>query len=612
MPLEPPRIPKTVPELNPATLPLGGLEMLWGSQNGRTVRWTINDVLDAVILAGAVPSTRRVDTTDGLQGGGDLSANRTLSLTDTGVVAATYGSASQVGQFTVDAKGRVTSATNVSITTTAIGAVPTSRMLTAGTGLAGGGDLSADRSFALANTTVTPNAYGSASSVAAFIVDAQGRLTTALDVPIAIGAGAIISGTIDTARISGSYTGITGVGTVTVGTWSASFGANVVGDAALRQSAGLSVIGRGANTTGNVADITAGSDNTVLRRSGTTLAFGTINAGSFTANAIANADIRQSSGLSVIGRSTNTTGNVADITASVDGTVLRLNGTTLGFGTLASGAFGANVVGDAALRQSAGLSVIGRSANTTGNVADITAGSDNTVLRRSGTTIGFGTINAGSFTANAIANADIRQSVGVSVVGRSTNSTGNVADITAAADDRVLARTGGALSFVQLTAGMVPNDLITNAMLANMATQTFKGRTTAGTGDPEDLTITQALALLFPSWTQTTPTPTSGSGTITTANSILRKYVAGKIVFFGLEIAITTNGTGATDVRVDLGGSNAALTVGFGGRREDTSWGIAAQLGAGTTSLLITRASDGTYPGASGAIFAICGVYETV
>jgi hypothetical protein len=42
----------------------------------------------------------------------------------------------------------------------------------------------------------------------------------------------------------------------------------------------------------------------------------------------------------------------------------------------------------------------------------------------------------------------------------------------------------------------VANDAITNAKLANMATKTFKGRTTAATGDPEDLTIAQASALL--------------------------------------------------------------------------------------------------------------------
>lgn len=42
----------------------------------------------------------------------------------------------------------------------------------------------------------------------------------------------------------------------------------------------------------------------------------------------------------------------------------------------------------------------------------------------------------------------------------------------------------------------VPDATFTNAKLANMATQTFKGRATAGTGVPEDLTATQATAIL--------------------------------------------------------------------------------------------------------------------
>lgn len=45
-------------------------------------------------------------------------------------------------------------------------------------------------------------------------------------------------------------------------------------------------------------------------------------------------------------------------------------------------------------------------------------------------------------------------------------------------------------------AATIANDAITNAKSANMATQTIKGRTTAGTGDPEDLTATQATAIL--------------------------------------------------------------------------------------------------------------------
>lgn len=44
--------------------------------------------------------------------------------------------------------------------------------------------------------------------------------------------------------------------------------------------------------------------------------------------------------------------------------------------------------------------------------------------------------------------------------------------------------------------GSVADDAITNAKLANMATSTIKGRATAGTGDPEDLTAAQVRTLL--------------------------------------------------------------------------------------------------------------------
>lgn len=64
-----------------------------------------------------------------------------------------------------------------------------SRNLTAGTGLNGGGDLTADRTFDLANTAVTPATYGDASNVAQVTVDQQGRITNAANVPIAGGGG---------------------------------------------------------------------------------------------------------------------------------------------------------------------------------------------------------------------------------------------------------------------------------------------------------------------------------------------------------------------------------------------------------------------------------------
>lgn len=65
-------------------------------------------------------------------------------------------------------------------------------------------------------------------------------------------------------------------------------------------------------------------------------------------------------------------------------------------GTYPNPTIGTSAVTNAKFRNSAGLSVVGRSASTTGNVADITAGTDGHVLRRSGSALGFGTIGNAS------------------------------------------------------------------------------------------------------------------------------------------------------------------------------------------------------------------------
>jgi len=87
---------------------------------------------------------------------------------------------------------------------------------TAGTGLTLKGT-----QFSITNTAVTAGAYGSASSVGTFTVNAQGQLTLAATTAIAINGNQITSGTVGSAYITGSYTGITGVGTLTAGTWNA-------------------------------------------------------------------------------------------------------------------------------------------------------------------------------------------------------------------------------------------------------------------------------------------------------------------------------------------------------------------------------------------------------
>lgn len=70
--------------------------------------------------------------------------------------------------------------------------------------------------------------------------------------------------------------------------------------------------------------------------------------------------------------------------------------TTLGFtgsgGTVATANIADDAVTDAKLRNSAALSVIGRSADSVGSPADIVAATDGHVFRRAGTSVGFGKI----------------------------------------------------------------------------------------------------------------------------------------------------------------------------------------------------------------------------
>ena len=90
------------------------------------------------------------------------------------------------------------------------------------------------------------------------------------------------------------------------------------------------------------------------------------------------------------------------------------------------------------------------------------------------------------------------------LIGRDTAATGDPEEIsvggglefTGTSGIQRSALTGDVTASAGSNTTTVANDAITNAKLANMATATFKGRTTSGTGDPEDLTATQATALL--------------------------------------------------------------------------------------------------------------------
>jgi hypothetical protein len=154
------------------------------------------DSITSTGLALKADKTTTMTAGTGLTGGGDLSANRTFNIANTAVTLGSYGSATAVGTFTVDQQGRLTAAADVAIqiaqsqvtnlVTDLSNKASSSITITAGTGLSGGGDLTANRTLNIANTGVIATGYGGASSSISMNVNAQGQITSASTVSIQI------------------------------------------------------------------------------------------------------------------------------------------------------------------------------------------------------------------------------------------------------------------------------------------------------------------------------------------------------------------------------------------------------------------------------------------
>lgn len=174
------------------------------------------------------------------------------------------------------------------------------------------------------------------------------------------------------------------------------------------------------------------------------------------------------------GRATLGLGSIALLNSIADANITANTITNAKLATVATGTFKA--------RSSAG----------TGSVEDLTAAQAKTLL--------------------AITNADVSglgSLATASSVSLSTQATGTLQAAQAPAHTGDVTSSAGSLALT-IAAGAV-----TNAKLATVSTATFKGRTSAGTGAPEDLTVAQAKTLLA-----ITNTDVSGLGALATASSV--------------------------------------------------------------------------------------------
>ena len=227
----------------------------------------VNLLTDTLTIAGGVGLTSST-TSDTV----------TIRLDNTTVTAGSYGDASNVPTFTVDAQGRITAAGTVSIATSldisgdsgadTVDLLTDTLSFTGGVGLTTtvtNGDVQVD----LDNTTVSAGTYGSASLIPTFTVDAQGRITAAstsfvstnVTVGGDTGSGNIVTGSQLTVAGGTGLTTVFSAGTLTVNLDDTAVSAGTYGSATTIPQ--FTVDAQGRITAAGTVSINANSFGTV-------------------------------------------------------------------------------------------------------------------------------------------------------------------------------------------------------------------------------------------------------------------------------------------------------------------------------------------------------------
>lgn len=251
----------------------------------------------------------------------------------------------------------------------------------------------------------------------------------------------------------------------------------------------IAATGDGVGATGLTGDVTTSGSLPTLTA---TISTGAVTNTKIGANAVTNDKLRTSAAYSVMGNSTGATAQVADIAAITNGHVLRLSGTALGFGTLDSVSVPAlhseayfngkylainNVKNYVKNGLTAGVELSYLQADTV-RLKRLVAGANTTITRNTDSSLTIastpsvptfsltndvtGTYNPttnsvpSTIAANSVSDGKIRQSAAYSVMGRSTGTGGNVADIAATTSGQVLRLSGTALGFGTIDSTSIP------------------------------------------------------------------------------------------------------------------------------------------------------------
>jgi hypothetical protein len=323
----------------------------------------------------------------------------------------------------------------VVLSNTDVGAPSTALTISSGTGLSGGGDLTTNRTLSITNTAVTAGTYGSASAVPTYTVNAQGQLTDASNITIAI-ANTQVSGlgTMSTQNASGvsisggTITGITDLAVADGGTGSSS-AQDAMNTFAGAVTSGSYLRGNGTNvvmSTIQAADVPTLNQNTTGTSSNVTgtVAIANGGTGATTAGAALTA-LGAYPSSNPTGYTTNT-GTVTSVggTGSYNGLTLTGSVTTSGNLTLGgtpTGTWPISVSGNAATATSATSATTAGTITSQANSATITAASINTVstiVLRDGS----GNFAAGTITATLNGNASTATSAGSATFATSAGS----------------------------------------------------------------------------------------------------------------------------------------------------------------------------------------------